>query len=140
MKDSCIPVISRTKSVKVRLEDIITLKNDMRKLTVRTEESEYSMYGGLRNIEDMLDSRFVECEKGFYVNLEKIESMDSADFCVRLGGGTGFYLGRDNFIRLRQKFNAYLRELLPPYRSSDGGAGGNSAENVAEGNKKYNDY
>lgn len=140
MKNNCIPIISRKISAKISLEDILTLKNDARKLNITTEDAQYHMCHGLKNIEDMLDERFVACKKGFYVNLDKIMNMQKDGHMVNLTGGSSFGLGRDSYIRLNQKFNAYLRDLIPSSKTKKDVGSQSDKEKKAEGNKKFQDH
>ncbi|MDD6155286.1 MAG: LytTR family transcriptional regulator DNA-binding domain-containing protein [Eubacteriales bacterium] len=109
-----IPVINRSRSTKVPTDSIVLLKNDKKRLTINTEDNEeYSMYGGLENVEDYLDTRFYPCIKGTYLNLAKIVDMDVRYHEITFENGYKFYLGRDSFTRTRQRYNAYIRGLIP---------------------------
>lgn len=46
------------------------------------------------------------------INLDKVESMEKST--VKFESGRNMIVGRDNFIKTRQVYNAYLRKLFIP--------------------------
>ena len=67
-------------------------------------------YEKLENIKPLLDGRFYPCLKGCYINLEKVTSMSEQS--IRFENGEVFNLGRENFIKAKQKYSCYLRKTL----------------------------
>jgi len=66
------------------------------------------------NLMQYLDSRFYTCLKGTVINLDKVERMEERPEERRIYFLNGEYLliGRDNFIRTKQRYAAWLKNLI----------------------------
>lgn len=110
MKVEYIPIITRAKSEKIKTSDVIMIERENRKVKVVTDDKkEYVLYGKLDNIKPFLDDRFYPCMAGCLINLDKVRSMEK--MVIRFEGGKDLMVGRDNFIRTRQVFNARIRKM-----------------------------
>lgn len=107
MKDNYITVALRGCVRKVMLDDIVYLARDGRKLRLMTDEGEIEFYERLDNVLHVLDERFYPCLKGCYVNLEKISCMDEQQ--IFFENGATYALGRENFVRTKQKYYRFLK-------------------------------
>lgn len=107
MSRSYITVAARGSVRKVLVDRIVYLAREGRKLRVVTDDGEYSFYEKLENIVHLLDERFYPCLKGCYVNLEKISHMKDQQMFFENGASYG--LGRENFIRTKQRYYYYLK-------------------------------
>ncbi len=105
-----IPVITRGYSRKIPLEDVIYIEQVNRKLVVATEVGTFASYERLENFEALLDWRFYHALKKLIVNIEKITIAQNQ--VITFVNGDERVLGRENFIRTKQQYNAYLRNLV----------------------------
>jgi len=110
MYSEYIPVITRDRSVKVRVSDVVMIERDNRKLKVITDSSEYEIYEKIDKVRDVLDERFYPCMSGCIINMDKISSMEK--MVISFDDGRRMILGRDNYIRTRQAFNARMRSVF----------------------------
>ena len=107
MRNRYITVTVRGSVRKVPLEEIVYLAREGRKLRVMTDSGEFIFYEKLDSIAELLDERFYPCLKGCYVNLGKISCMDNHQrYFVH---GTSYSLGRENFVRTKQRYFCYLK-------------------------------
>ena len=105
-----IPLITRKFSLKVWVDDIVYIQKKDRKLKVATDRVCYEYYEKLQNIEPYLDQRFYYCLKSLVVNLDKIDKM--TDQTIFFQNGETFFLGRENYIKAKQTYSAYLKKLI----------------------------
>lgn len=105
-----IPVITREYSRKIPVDDIIYLEQRQRKLAVITEEGTFCSYQRIENVEKLLDDGFYHTLKKLVVNLDKI--IEAKDQTITFQDGTELMLGRESYIRTKQIYAAYLRNLL----------------------------
>lgn len=104
-----VPVISRKETAKVSVSDIIMIERDKRKLHIVTDQKEYQIYERIENVAPLLDEGFYSCLKGFYINLSRVKSM--ADQQIIFDNGMIYSLGRDNFIRAKQRYALFLKQM-----------------------------
>lgn len=107
MKDNYITVAVHGCVRKVTLDEIVYLARDGRKLRLMTDMGEIEFYEKLENVLHVLDERFYPCLKGCYVNLEKISCMDEQQMFFE--NGASYALGRENFVRTKQKYYHFLK-------------------------------
>lgn len=107
MKGDYIPVITRDKSIRVKVSDVVMIERANRKLKVITDNSEYEIYEKIDKVRDMLDDRFYPCLSGCIINMDKVSSMEK--MTINFDGGRKIIIGRDSYIRTRQAFNARMR-------------------------------
>ena len=90
-----IPVITKEYSRKISVDDIIYLEQRQRKLAIVTDDETYVCYHTLKKL---------------VVNLEKVSVM--RDQKVIFQNGSILMLARESYIRTKQIYTAYLRDLL----------------------------
>ena len=105
-----IPVITRECSRKVILDEILYLEQRQRKLAIVTAEETYICYEKMENLEKFLDERFYHTLKKLIVNLDKI--MIAENQKITFVDGTVLTLGRESYVRTKQRFSAYLKKLI----------------------------
>lgn len=110
MSERYIPIISGSHTARVKVSDIIMVERNRRKLHVVTDEKEYEYYEKIENVELLLDGRFYPCLKGCYINFERVSHME--DQRIYFDNGHFFDLGRENYIRTKQKYRGYLRKTI----------------------------
>lgn len=104
-----IPVITKHYSCRVDLDDIIYIQQQQKKLAIVTDDEIYSYYEKIENVLDYLDKRFFRVMKKLVVNLDKISMVKEQQ--VHFKNGSDIYLGKDNYVRTKQKYTAYIRGL-----------------------------
>lgn len=109
-EEKYIPVICGKEAAKVRVSDVVMVMKDKRKLHIVTDKKEYDFYERMEHVEPLLDSRFFCCLKGCYINFEKVASM--AEQTIYFDNGSTFGLGRQNFIKTRQRYKLYLKKTV----------------------------
>lgn len=110
MAENYISIISGKVAARVKVSDVVFIERNRRKLHIVTDKDEYDYYEKLENIEPLLDGRFYPCLKGCYINLEKVTSM--AEQSIQFENGEVFNLGRENFIKAKQRYMCFLRKTL----------------------------
>ncbi|MBR6529239.1 MAG: LytTR family transcriptional regulator DNA-binding domain-containing protein [Firmicutes bacterium] len=105
-----IPVITREYSRKVILDEILYIEQRQRKLAIVTAEDTYICYERIENLEKFLDERFYRTLKKMVINLDKI--MVAQNQKITFVDGTVLTMGRESYIRTKQRFSAYLRNLI----------------------------
>ena len=105
-----IPVITREYSRKVDVDDIIYLEQRQRRLAIVTADETYVCYEKIENVEKQLDNRFYHTLKKLVVNLEKVSL--ARDQSITFQNGAVLMLGRESYIRTKQMYIAYLKNLL----------------------------
>ena len=119
MRPEYLPFVSKRMSGMIEVGSIEVIRQKGRQIVivVSNDENEYVFTGSIEQLTAFLDERFCTSVKGHVVNLSKIKSMK--DNCAEFFGGRKMYLGRDSFIKLKQRYNAYLNGLI----GAGGGAG-----------------
>ena len=105
-----IPVITRSYNRKIPVDDVFYLEQRQRKLVVVTEEGTFSSYQKIENVEAQLNDHFYHSLKKLIVNLDKI--VEVRDRTVRFQNGVQLVLGRDSYVRTKQTYAAYLKNLI----------------------------
>ena len=103
--------ITKSASEVVDIRSIIYVETDGRKLNVITENEAYSLFANIDDIRKILTqyTGFINCHKTFVVNMYMITKMKDGKIVFR--NGTEKYLGKNNFIAARKKFNTFMSEL-----------------------------
>jgi len=104
-----IPVITKKYSCKVGIEDIVYIQQQQKKLAIVTDDETYSYYEKMENVLDYLDRRFFRIMKRLVVNMDKILMVKEQQ--IHFQNGDDIYLGKDNYVKAKQKYTAYLRGL-----------------------------
>lgn len=110
MTESYIPIINGRESGKVRVSDVVMIERNNRRLRIVTGEREFDYYEKLDNVTPLLDQRFFPCLKGCYVNFDHVSYMANQE--IHLDNGEIFTLGRENFLRTKQRYKLYLRQVF----------------------------
>ncbi len=110
MAENYISIISGKVAARIKVSDVVFIERNCRKLRIVTDDEEYSYYEKIENISPLLDDRFYPCLKGCYINLEKVTSM--SEQCIRFENGKMFNLGRENFIKAKQRYRCFLQRTL----------------------------
>ncbi|MGN0658358.1 MAG: LytTR family transcriptional regulator DNA-binding domain-containing protein [Emergencia sp.] len=116
MEENYLSIISGSENARIRVSDIVMIQRNRRKLRVVTGQREFEYYEKIENVEPLLDDRFYPCLKGCYVNMERISFM--ADQSICFDNGVCYNMGRENYIRTKQKYKQFLRE----HKASGSGA------------------
>ena len=104
-----IPIITKQYSCKVSVDDIVYIRQHEKKLDIVTEAESYSYYEKMDNVIDCLDDRFYRVMKRLVVNLDKVTMVREQQIHFDKGGE--IYLGKDNYIKAKQRYTAHLRGL-----------------------------
>ena len=105
------PIINRSDSCKIKVSDICYITREDRKLLFDTEYGLKTTYGKIKTVEQYLGPDFVRCMSGCIVNLSRVREVK--DMVIYFDNGETLELGREGYVRLKQKFNAYLRKISP---------------------------
>lgn len=92
-------------------DQVIYLEKELRKIKVYTQIEEYKcieFYGRFEDIQEILDERFMQCNRSFIFNMDKIIVM--TDSQVFLEGNIRISLGRDSFSRGRKQLDEFLKK------------------------------
>lgn len=111
--DACIkfiPIVTRNQSIRMETDSIYKIQRDNRRLSILTAEGEFYYYEKLERIEQHLGNNFYSCLKGCLINLDKVKSMK--DQTVVFENGQEYNLGRSNYIKTRQVYSAYIKNLF----------------------------
>ena len=112
-----IPVISRKENCKLAVSDICYVYRTNRKLNFETDLGVKSTYVKMDIIERCLGPEFCRCMSGCIVNMSRIKDM--RDGIVLFDDGKIIKLGRDAFIKLKQRYKTYLYDLLSRDKTDD---------------------
>lgn len=105
-----IPVITRSYSRKVNLDEVLYFEQRQRQLAIVTTDDTYIYYERIENLEKYFDERFYHTLKKLVVNLDKI--LIAENQVITFVDGSELRVGRESYIRTRQRFSAYLRKLI----------------------------
>lgn len=105
-----LPVITKQYSLKIKTENIVYIQQQQRRLAIVTDDETFMCYENMDNIMSCLDQEFYRVMKKLTVNLSKIKA--AQEQCLIFEGGQKLYLGKENYVRAKQKFAAYLRGLI----------------------------
>lgn len=109
-KKKYLPIISRKESCKLAVSDICYVYRTNRKMQFETDLGVKTTYKKIADIEKNLGPEFYKCTSGCIVNLTRI--VDMRDGIVYFDDGKTIKLGKESFLRLKQKFNAYILGLI----------------------------
>ena len=106
-----LPIINRSDSCKVKVSDICFITRENRKLLFDTENGLKVTHGKINTLEKYLGPGFMRCMAGCIINLAKIREI--RDGIIYFDDGATLRVGRDAYVKTKQKFNAYLRSMGP---------------------------
>ena len=105
-----IPVITRQHGRKVETDKVVYIQQQQRRLAIVTDDETFVYYEKVDNVLKYLDERFFRIMKKLVVNLEKISCVKEQ--CVTFQNGAQLYMGRENYVKTKQRYAAYLRNLF----------------------------
>ncbi len=104
-------IITRGRTEKIKLDDVLYFESEGRKVHVHTRGRKISFNGSIQQVREMLDDRFCCCHGSFEVNLTKV--IRFADSVVEVEGGGVLPVSQRRRAEIRNRFQAYLRENFP---------------------------
>lgn len=108
-----ISVISANSCAKIRIDDIEILEQDGRKVHVITAAKDYTFYGGLNTIAEILAERaFYRPIKRMIINLDHVSSITS--YSINFNSGQSVTLGKNALLGTKRAYKRYLLRY-PPY-------------------------
>ena len=102
-----LPIITRKYSTRAKVDDLIMIERTGRKINVVTDGNKWTYNGKIKDTWMYLDKRFFHCLCGCIINFDKVEKMENNQ--IIFANGLRYTIGRDNFLRTRQAYDAYLR-------------------------------
>ena len=105
-----IPVITKHFVCRVNLKDILYITSYKRKIRLVTTEGNIEFYEQMNNMIPYMDRRFCRCLKTLCINMERVEKMEAQR--IYFENGEFIPLGRDNFVRTRQLYASWLKNLI----------------------------
>lgn len=105
--ESFLPFINREQCCKIWLKDIMYIRQDGRMTNIVTENETFCSYDRIKDMEKYLDDRFYYCLKTIIINFQQVSVMK--DQTIYFKNGDHIVLGRQNYIRTRQTFAAYIK-------------------------------
>ncbi|MBK5261301.1 MAG: LytTR family transcriptional regulator DNA-binding domain-containing protein [Peptostreptococcaceae bacterium] len=104
--DRFIPVIKPKSSMKVDVDDVLYIEQNLRKTKIITEKETHEIYSKIDDYLGYLGSNFLKCHRSLYVNMDKIILMKEQSIVFK--NGESLYLSRDKFTAARQHFSRYI--------------------------------
>ena len=108
--DNYVPLVTKNCVRKILLDEIVYVMKKKRKIIIVTDDEIYEYYGKMDEISHILDRRFFACRQGCIINLDKVLRVENQ--LIYVANGEPVPVGRDNFIRTKQYYAAYLKKLL----------------------------
>ena len=105
-KKKYLAIITRGESCKLDVHDICYIYRRGRKLLFITDRNLLCTYSKMDDIEKKVGDDFCRCMSGCMVNMSRI--IDMKHRSVYFDNDKLLELSRDPYIRLKQRFNAYL--------------------------------
>lgn len=69
----------------------IEKEQDNKRCIIKTKEKEYYIQGNMSKIEELLDKRFIKCNRSYIINLEQVESYNVKSNIIRFKDGSTLY-------------------------------------------------
>lgn len=110
-KSKYLPIINKSESYKLEISDICYISRSSRRILLNTDNEKIKTYSKMDSIEEKLGPEFYRCMSSCIINITKIKQLK--DNTVYFENGETLRLGRDSYIRLKQRYNAYLLGLIP---------------------------
>ena len=89
------------------VSEIIYICCDYRKAEIHTKKGTIQVYCTREELDAYLDERFIYCLKSLIINMEKVSYM--SECCIALENGDILPLGRNSYIKARQRFAVYIK-------------------------------
>ena len=106
--DNFVPFINREQCCKIWLCDILYIMQEGRMTNIVTEKETFCSYSKIKHFEQYLDMdrRFYYCLKSIVINFQQVSVMKGQTIYFK--NGDKISLGRQNYVRTKQAFAAYL--------------------------------
>lgn len=102
-----MPIVSRWRCGLLPVENIMYINYNYRKADIHTREEDLTVYCSRSEVEEYLDGRFRNCMKNLVVNFDEVNRIDNG--VIYFKNGEELRLGRNNYIKARQNFAAYMK-------------------------------
>ena len=106
--------MQRTLTIRVRggirslpIGEIIYMEKQDRRILVHTRTEDIRYYGTLGEAEEELDLRFTHFHRSYILNMDLIRELSGG--CVTMCDGSHFELGAHTYLRLKDRYEAYLQ-------------------------------
>lgn len=108
-----ISVISVNSCAKIKIDEIELIEQDGRKLHVVTADKDYSFYGGMNTIAEILAERaFFRPMKKMIINFDHVR--DISGYYVNFSSGQSVAMGKNALSLTKRAYKRYLLKY-PPY-------------------------
>lgn len=104
-----LPIIEKDVSRRLEQHSILYLIQDLRNVIIAQDSEKISIRGRVDELARNLNSDFYRCHTYLTVNLSRIAKM--ANCTMIFDNGEELRIGRNNFIKARRAYNAYLMKL-----------------------------
>ncbi len=104
-----LPIIEKDVSGRVEQEKILYLIQDLRNVIIVAEFERIQVRGKVEDFAEKLNSDFYRCHSYLAVNLSRVAKMTNCT--MMFDNGEELRIGRNNFIKARHAYNAYLMKL-----------------------------
>lgn len=105
----CIPFKTQKETFIIPIDEILYITQNKRCLVIKTTQREFVEYEKIENVLEYLDDSFFQCLKYTVLNMNQVRGF--VDRKVIFANGDTFELGRDCFLRTRNSFIAYIKEM-----------------------------
>jgi DNA-binding LytR/AlgR family response regulator len=106
MSSKRIPILTRSETTAVHLEDIIYAESNSRLVLLCTVGRQYRYYGKLDDLMRRLNDSFYRCHVSWIINLDRVVSV--RDSAIHMSDGKVILLGRNKFQAARRRYIEYL--------------------------------
>lgn len=107
MSDKFIPIFTKSEIAKVKLDEIIHIKSELRMLEICTYKRKYRYYAKLDSLTNLLDERFFRCYCGCIVNFDYVDS--ARDGALYMENDDVIYMGKTKFQIAKTAYKTYLQ-------------------------------
>ncbi len=98
---------TKGKSITLYAEDIIYLENEMRKISVHTQNETVTFYGAMSEAEKQLGDDFYRCHRSYLVNMAFVTEYDSEN--IFLENGEKIYMAKEKYRDFVKNYMRFLR-------------------------------
>ena len=105
-KREYIPIVRRGEARKLYVNDILYVTSESRLLHFFTREREYTVYGKLDDICEILPEQFFRLHKSCVINLDRVEEM--RDGCIFFDSETRVSTCREKYSQALRTYKEYI--------------------------------
>ncbi len=105
----CFIISVKNQTIPLKIHDMIYLESDDHRVTIYTEEKQYTLYQKISELIKELPSQFEQCHKSFLVNMEWIHSIEYKT--VNLRNGKQIPISRTYREKFQNNFFKFLRNI-----------------------------